>query len=124
MLILFTSCATIFNGSKAKITLNNDNVREPVQLNVDGKIYPDVYFPTTVRVKRGFKDSKITAEAKSYEKGEVTVDKKFNGTTLWNLVLGGVVGMGIDAATGAMMKPDAKTYYIPMKLREDAQETM
>lgn len=122
LLILLTSCASIFNGSKAKITLNNNNVTEPVELNVDGKVYSDVYFPTTVRIKRGFKDTKITAEAKSYEKGEITVDKKFNGLTLLNIALGGIVGMGIDAATGAMMKPEFKSYYIPMERRSDVPQ--
>ena len=122
LLILTTSCATIFNGSKAKITLDNNEVTEPVNLNVDGQTYSNVYFPTTVRVKRGFKSSTITAEAPSGQKGDVSVNKKFNGTTLWNLVLGGVIGFGVDAGTGAMMKPENKSYYIPMERFSDAPQ--
>jgi len=118
LLILLTSCASIFSGSKAKITLTNNNVTEPVELNVDGKIYQDVYFPKQVRIRRGFKKTIITAEAPSYEKGEITINKKFNALTLLGIPLGGLIGPGIDAATGAMMKPEYKSYYIPMKERE------
>ena len=119
MLLLLSSCATIFNGSKAKITLENNEVTVPVELTVDNQRYTNVYFPKQVKVKRGFKATQITAEAKGYEKGEVTVDKKFNGLTLLNIAFGGIVGMGIDAGTGAMMKPDAKSYYIHMHRKQD-----
>ncbi len=119
LLILLTSCASIFSGSKAKINLINNNVKEPVELNVDGHIYPDVYFPTTVRIKRGFKPTKITATAKSYETGEVAIRKKLNGVSIINFF--NPIAWGIDAATGAMMKPREKTYYIPMKLRDGAE---
>lgn len=117
LLVLLTSCASIFSGSKAKITLTNNNVTEPVELNVDGQIYSDVYFPTQVRIKRGFKASKITAKAPSYETGEVTVDKKLNGVSIINLT--NLFGGGIDAATGAMMKPEFESYYIPMEERQE-----
>ena len=35
--ILFSSCATIFNGVKAKITVDDHGMREPVTLTVDGE---------------------------------------------------------------------------------------
>ena len=75
-----------------------------------------------MRVRRGFNATTITAKAQNYKKGEVTVDKTFNGLTLLNIALGGIIGIGIDAATGAMMKPEFKTYYIPMERRSDAPQ--
>ena len=117
-LLLCTSCATIFSGTKAKVTLTNDNVTAPVELTVDNKHYSDVYFPMQVKVKRGFKPSHITAQAQGYEDGYVLIPKKFNGKTLWTILLGGIPGMAIDAGSGAMMKPDSKRYYIPMQRKE------
>ena len=122
--VLLSSCATIFKGSKARITVANDQVHEPVSLMVDGKAYPNVYLPTRVKVKRGFKPSTIAARASGYEQAIVTVDKKFCSTTLLNILLGGVPGMAIDAATGAMMKPERDYYYIPFRrIEEPADET-
>ncbi len=111
-----TSCATIFSGSKAKITVDNTRpVTTPVTLTVDNQNYYNVEFPTKIRIKRGFKPSQITATAEGYSDGTATVDKRFNGTTLWNLVLGGIPGMAVDAATGAMMKPTEDHYTLNMQ---------
>lgn len=115
-LLSFASCASIISGSKARITIDNDQpVDTPVLMTVDGKQYSDIYLPAKVRIKRGFKQSKITAEAQGYTDGEVAVNKKFNATTLANIVWGGIPGMAIDAATGAMMKPEQNTYTMRMR---------
>ncbi len=104
--------------------VRNDEVKEPVSLSVDGKTYNNIYFPAQVRVKRGFKKSTITASAPGYKSGSVDVNKKFNSMTLLNILWGGIPGMAIDAATGAMMKPEYNNYTIPMErqnyvLKED-----
>ena len=88
-----TSCATIFSGSKAKVTVDNDRpVTSPVTLTVDGKNYYNVEFPTKIRIRRGFKPTEITAAAEGYDTATATVHKKFNGTSLWNIIGGGIPG--------------------------------
>ena len=114
-IVTISSCATIFNGSKARVVLTDDNVTEPVNLTIDGRRYDDVLLPARVKVKRGFKDSKVIAEAEGYSQSTVIIDKKFNPTTLFNIIFGGIPGMGVDAATGAMMKPEYKSYNLYMK---------
>ncbi|MFI3239763.1 MAG: hypothetical protein R3Y22_04160 [Bacteroidales bacterium] len=42
----------------------------------------------------------------------MTIDKKFNGWTIGNIVFGGIPGFAVDAATGAMMKVDKNKYYL------------
>ena len=112
---LLSSCATIFNGSKARIVVADDKVTDPVDLTIDGAKYPDILLPAKVKVKRGFKESTIVAEAPGYDPATVRVDKKFNSTTLWNIIFGGIPGMAVDAATGAMMKPESKYYNLNMQ---------
>ncbi|MCH5174865.1 MAG: hypothetical protein J1F40_03170 [Prevotellaceae bacterium] len=112
--LLFTSCASILSGSKAKVTVKNDEVRTPVSISYDGKTENNIFLPYTIKVKRGFSPTTITTFAPGYENSTVKVKKTFNGTTLWNILLGGVPGMAIDAATGAMMKPTTKEVFIPM----------
>ena len=115
LFLLMTSCASIFNGSKAKITVDNaEPLSSPVVMTVDGEQYTDIYLPAKVRIKRGFKPSTITATAQGYSDGKVNVDKKFNSTTLLNILWGGIPGLAIDAATGAMMKPSKNHYTMNM----------
>ena len=115
--LLLTSCATIFSGSKAKVTVRNDDVKVPVTLTYDNQTEQNVFLPHKIKLKRGFKASTITATANGYEKGKVIVSKKFNPTTLANIItlIGAIPGAGIDAATGAIMKPESKDIFIPMK---------
>ena len=113
--LLLTSCATLFNGSKSEITVKNDAVTTPVTLSYDNKVENDVTLPHKIKVKRGFKSTTITATADGYGSGSVSLDKKFNATTLLNILWGGIPGLAIDAATGAMMKPEQKEITIPMK---------
>lgn len=130
--LLLTSCASIFSGSRAKVTVVNDDIMTPVNLTYDGKTDRNVFLPYTMKIKRGFKPTTINASTKGYDDVSVDVKKTFNGTTLWNLLLGGVPGGAIDAATGAMMKPQSKEIFLPFKPRgennsslvdtEDAQE--
>jgi len=113
VLLLCTSCATIFCGSRKKITLVNDEMTAPVELTVDNQHYSNVYFPKQVKIRRGFRPTQITAKAKGYEDGHVTVRKTFNAVSIINLT--NLIAWGVDAGTGAMTKPEAETYYIPMQ---------
>lgn len=114
-LTLLTSCASIFNGSRAKVTLKNDMVTVPVDISYDGKKETTIFLPYTIKVKRGYKPTIVTASAKGYEDAQYTIRKKFNAVTLLNLVLGGIPGFAIDAATGSVTKPDEKNIILPFK---------
>ncbi len=113
---LMTSCASIFCGSKAKVTFDC-NVKEGVSLTIDGIKHHDVSFPFTTKVKRGFDDSIVKAEAATYKTETLVIDKKFNPVSIINLCE--VLGWAIDAATGAITKPDNSYYQIEMKKSDE-----
>ncbi len=114
--LLFTSCASILSGSRAKVTVKNDDVLTPVNLTYDGKTESNVFLPYKIKIKRGFKPTTIKASAKGYDDVSVNVKKKFNSTTLGNLILGGIPGAAVDAATGAMMEPVSTEIFLPFKV--------
>ena len=110
-----TSCASIFCGSKAKVTFDS-NVKEGVSLTIDGIKHHDVTFPFTTKVKRGFDDTIIKAEAKGHKTETVVIDKKFNPVAIINLCE--ILGWAIDAATGAITKPAQNYYELEFKKAE------
>ena len=116
ILMLLPSCATIFSGTKATVTVTSPNASW-ANLSVDGEKYNNVVFPAKIKVKRGFSPSVIEAENPDME-GSVTVDKTFNAVAVLNL--GDVLGWAIDAADGAIMKPTQKNYTIHMKPKKNS----
>lgn len=105
--VLFSSCATIFCGSRKKIVLES-NIDKVDKLDVDGRKYRNVTFPFPVKVKRGFSQSIVKGEREGYVPALLYIDKTFNAVSVINLL--DIIAWGIDAATGAMMKPEFNTY--------------
>ena len=91
-----TSCATVFCGSKAKVTFDSD-IAEKATLTIDGRKYTNVTFPYTTET--------------------VIINKNFNAVSVINLL--DILGWGIDAATGAMTKPEFKFYQIDFQPKEE-----
>lgn len=116
LLVAMTSCGTILSGKKAKVTVNGSAPysNERVSIQTDVKSYFNVYLPAVVKVKRKSKPSIIKITSDNYDYSDIVVDKKINPAFWWNILLGGFIGMGVDAGTGAMYKPNQKYYTVQM----------
>lgn len=113
-IILMSSCATIFTGTKDRITFNS---------NPSGAIiYKDgvelCTTPCTYKVKRSINDTDIEFKLDGYQTRVITLDKEFNVISIINL--GNLLGWGIDALSGAVMKYDRKTYDITLSPNKTA----
>ena len=120
LLLTLSSCATIFSGVKAKITLKDPQQKQPVDITTDVKHYDNVTLPYKVKIKRGYKPSNITVESDGYKPIEITVLKTYNPATIANLI--NAVGWGVDAATGALMKPEQKDFEFRMEKEEEHEQ--
>lgn len=119
----FTSCATVFCGSKKAITLDANVPVQSADLMIDGHKYRNVTFPYVVKVRRGFDESVVKAEAEGYQPTEMVIYKSFNAVSILNML--GLVGWAVDAATGSMMKPEYNYYeleFTPLKPAEASDE--
>lgn len=107
-ILFIPSCATVFNGTRAKVLISNDSVKEPVTIIADNKHYNNVILPCKIKVKRGFRDSIVTITPNSHEHYDLKISKIFNATYIANVLF--PMGFLIDAATEVIMKPEHKSY--------------
>ena len=106
--LLMTSCATIFTGTKDKITFNST----PAGATIYKDGVEQCKTPCTLKVKRSLSDTDIEYKLDGYETRLITLDKEFNIVSVINL--GNLLGWGIDALSGAVMKYDKKVYDITL----------
>ena len=113
--LLLTSCATIVAGGAPKIIINGD-VPEPVTIETEEAAYIDVTLPFMVKVKRHHIDGqriKITSE--NYQYNDIMLRKTLNDWTLGNILIGGLIGWGIDLGTNCVSKPAQTEFTITPK---------
>ena len=106
-----TSCATIFTGTQDKITFNST----PEGAKVFHKGIEKCTTPCTTKIPRALSKQIVTFEKEGFENQEVKLVKNFNAVTLLNIILGGAIGVGIDAATGSLTKYSPKQYDVELK---------
>ncbi|MDR2235077.1 MAG: PEGA domain-containing protein [Chryseobacterium sp.] len=106
-----TSCATIFTGTKDKISFTST----PEGAKVMHKGVEKCTTPCTAEIPRSLSKQTITFEKEGFTSKEIKLMKNFNAVTLLNIVLGGAIGVGIDAATGSLTKYSVKKYDVALE---------
>lgn len=113
--VMICSCATIFTGSKKTVTIDS-KVKQPTTLTVDGYKIGTVTLPYTLKIKGGFNETVVKAETQNYEQSVLIINKTFNAVSVINLA--NIFGWGIDAATGAITKPEFKFYEVDFQPKQ------
>lgn len=106
-----TSCASIITGTKDKITFNST----PEGAKVIHKGIEKCTTPCTAEIPRSLSKQMVTFEKEGYNSKELKLTKTFNPVTLLNILLGGAIGVGIDAATGSLTKYSPKEYKVELE---------
>lgn len=98
-----TGCATIMDGSKQTVAFSSNPSNATV--TVDGKVLGNT--PLTEDLSKKDKHT-VRINLNGYLPYEMTMTRKTNGWVWGNLVFGGLIGLAIDATTGAMynLTPD------------------
>ena len=102
--LLFTSaCATITTGTTQSMTVTSEPTAAICRLEREGTTVGVVNpTPGTVTISRSSRDLSVRCEKPGYQPGLRTISASFQAATLGNILLGGVVGIVIDAASGAV----------------------
>lgn len=99
---LLGGCATAIKGSTqdVRIGVNGPQQADCRASNSYGQW--NVRAPGTIKVERGSGSLNVTCEEPGYKPASQVATSTFNGATVGNILLGGVIGVAIDAASGAM----------------------
>jgi hypothetical protein len=112
--VSFTSCATIFTGSRQTVKIAT--FPPGADVFVEGEKMGQT--PTEISLKKGFNPESVVVKKDGFENKNVPLNTTFNPVAILNLF--GLLGWGIDAATGAMMKYDKKFYEVTLDAKPSA----
>jgi len=108
--ISLSACSTIVNGSNQMVKFNTGDVVGAECVASGGSefaVRETFTTPAEVKLPRSKKKVDVTCEKAGYQTGTKSFTGKIEGSTAGNVILGGGIGVGVDALTGAIYKyPD------------------
>lgn len=101
------ACSTIVNGTNQSLALNTGSVTGAdctLTGGSDFAVNETFSTPAVVEVPRSKKALQMECTKAGYQDASRTINSKVEATTGGNLLVGGFIGAGVDAATGALYK--------------------
>jgi len=103
MLLTLTGCATIMNGTSQRVSIFSNP--SDACVTVDG--FDVGYTPIDVMMKRDDYHV-VNINLEGYRPYQITLTQKISGWVFGNILLGGFIGLAVDAVTGGIytLSPD------------------
>lgn len=123
-LALLSGCATVTQGTTQPLTINTDPPGASCAVKKDDKTMGVVNpTPGTVQVEKGWGALTVACQKEDHADEEARHDSEVQGWTFGNIIIGGVIGFVIDAASGAMRKyPSIITIVLTPRVFPSAEE--
>ena len=114
-LALLGACATIVEGTYQTVTVVTDPPGAMCTLTRDGATVGVVNpTPASVVLDKSGDNVSVVCTKEAHEDGAATLNSSFQGMTFGNLIFGGLIGVAIDAGSGAMHEyPASVTVILP-----------
>ncbi len=97
------ACATITTGTSQSISVLTEPAGASCTLTRDGSIVGVVNpTPGTITISKSTRDIAIRCTRQGNLPGVASATPQFQAMTVGNLLIGGVIGLGVDAASGAL----------------------
>ncbi len=101
--IALAGCATIVRGTTQTVAINTPGVTGATCTLTSASVgTSSVTTPATVTLAKGNSSIQIRCSKECYDDGVGTLPSNFEGMAAGNVLLGGPIGLGVDAASGAM----------------------
>jgi hypothetical protein len=99
--VIVSGCGTIINGSSQQVSIAS--TPSGADVIIDGADVGET--PITQKLSRKDQHT-IELRLDGYESESIIVNRGVSGWVVGNIVLGGLIGLGVDAITGGMYKLD------------------
>jgi hypothetical protein len=108
-----SACASITQGTTQSIAISTPPVTgAQCALNSSQGNWV-VTSPGIATVKKSRSDIEVRCNKEGYQDAAAVIPSDFEGWTVGNVIFGGIIGLGVDAATGAMNEYP-NTFQVPM----------
>ena len=105
LLALQTGCATVTKSANQSVTVDTRPPGAECTLEREGETLAVINpTPGAISVEKDKDVIQVTCKKAGFQNSSGELDSTFESMTLGNILLGGVIGIGIDAASGAMHK--------------------
>lgn len=102
---LLSGCATVTTGSSQPVTINTTPEGAKCTLSREGAMIAAISStPGTVTIDKSKNTIQLACEKPGHQVTNESLVSNFQGATLGNILIGGVIGLAIDAGSGAMNK--------------------
>jgi len=109
--MFLTGCASIMHGTKQNVKIDSNPAGAAYKIiNSDGEVVEKGFAPSNVKLSRK-KSYEVVMVSKGYNEAKISLDKKFSAMYLGNILIGGPLGLIIDASNGAMYKLSTDSVY-------------
>ena len=101
--LVLPGCATIVKGTTQPVTINTEPAGAACNVVRDGGTIGVVDpTPGTVQIGKIHRPLYVNCKKSGYEDISQQVHSRFQTMTLGNILIGGIIGFGVDAMSGAM----------------------
>jgi hypothetical protein len=103
IMLAVTGCATMTRGTTQVVAINTPGVPGATCTLSSSSIGTQTAVtPGTVTLQKGRDNVSVHCSKECYQDGAGVIASNMEGMTAGNILLGGVIGIGVDAASGAM----------------------
>jgi hypothetical protein len=101
--VFLASCASIVEGTDQTLAIKTDPTEAECTLTQEGNMVGKIdKTPGVLTLDKSKEDLIVECSKDGHFKEITSVSSSFEGMTFGNIIFGGIIGVGIDAASGAM----------------------
>jgi hypothetical protein len=104
--VLLGGCATVTTGTTQSITIDSDPQAAECTLTREGTALGMVTTPSPLTIKRHAATVHVVCRKPGYEDGRTVMNSRFETASAGNFLVGGIIGVMVDASSGANSRYD------------------
>src|SRR5712671_3255561 len=116
--VVLAACATITKGTTQVVAVNTPGVNGASCTLTSPAIGSlTVVTPDTISLPKASDNISVRCTKQCFQDGAGVISSNMEGMTAGNIILGGVIGLGVDAVSGAMNKysPEIQVVMTPIQ---------